>query len=191
MAIVTVAVYARMRKCSPTNISYQIRSGIISPKALVRVQGFSKPRIDTTQADLDIAMRGDPQREASAKLVKSRAPVPVPADAFDEDPPDDGIPEIEEAETIGDSYRDAKVSTETLKARKLELDIATREGKLLDAEQVRKRITKLVSETRDAIMNVPAKVAPILVSITDPVEMETRLTLELNEALANFARLER
>lgn len=94
-----------------------------------------------------------------------------------------------EADKYG-RYRNAKTSSEEYRARKLELEVAELEGRLLDVNEVRKRLLVFTSEIRDTILNVPAKVAPLLVSIADPVEMETRLLKELNSALASLSRLE-
>lgn len=87
-------------------------------------------------------------------------------------------------------FREAKLDLEELKARKLKLEIDEMEGKLLDGNQVKQRILKLVSETKSSILNIPSKISSMLVSITDPVEMENKLLAELNEALENLSRLE-
>ncbi len=124
----------------------------------------------------------------------------------DTKPPEVPKPKVEEREINGqkvdatvlptypedkfDRYRDAKTSTEELRARKLELEVAEAEGRLLDADDVRKEIVKLVGETREAFLNLGPKLAPILVSITDPVEMENKLIESINETLHNLSRFE-
>lgn len=124
----------------------------------------------------------------------------------DTKPPEIPKPRVEEREINGqkvdatvlpslpedkfDRYRDAKTSTEELRARKLELEVAEAEGRLLDADDVRKEIVKLVGETREAFLNLGPKLAPILVSITDPVEMENKLIESINETLHNLSRFE-
>jgi hypothetical protein len=87
-------------------------------------------------------------------------------------------------------FRSAKTDTETMRARKLELEVAEMEGRLLDAEDVRKRVVKLVGETRDAFGNLAGKLAPTLVGITDPIEMETTIMKAINEALESLSRFE-
>jgi hypothetical protein len=87
-------------------------------------------------------------------------------------------------------FRDAKTKTEDFRARKLELEVAEAEGRLLDADEVRKEIVKLVGETREAFLNLGPKLAPILVSITDPVEMENKLIESINETLHNLSRFD-
>lgn len=124
----------------------------------------------------------------------------------DTKPPEIPKPRVEEREINGqkvdatvlptlpedkfDRYRDAKTSTEELRARKLELEVAEAEGRLLDADDVRKEIVKLVGETREAFLNLGPKLAPILVSITDPVEMENKLIESINDTLHNLSRFE-
>lgn len=86
-------------------------------------------------------------------------------------------------------FRGAKTNKETFAARKLELEVGEIEGRLLDKDKVRARIVKLVSETKDALTNLPGKLAPLLVGITDVVEMETTLMKEMNRALESISKL--
>lgn len=86
-------------------------------------------------------------------------------------------------------FRSAKTDTETMRARKLELEVAEMEGRLLDVEEVRKRVVRLVGQTRDSLGNLSSKLAPLLVGINDVVEMETTLQKEINLALASLSEL--
>lgn len=86
-------------------------------------------------------------------------------------------------------YRKAKAGTEELKARKLELEVGELEDRLLDKEQVKARIQKLVSVTRENLLNIPSKISPELIAITNLVEMETKLYKEINVALETLAKL--
>lgn len=101
-------------------------------------------------------------------------------------PPEPPAPPLEDK--FG-RYRDAKTTTEEYRARKLELEVAEAEGRLLDADEVRQKISKLVSESRESLLNVPGRIAPTLVSITDVVEMENKLREEINFALESISRL--
>ena len=140
----------------------------------------------------------EPPKPAAKKVVADVLP--------DTKPPEIPKAKVEEREINGqkvdatilptlpedkfDRYRDAKTSTEELRARKLELEVAEAEGRLLDADEVRKEVVKLVGETREAFLNLGPKLAPILVSITDPVEMENKLIESINETLHNLSRFE-
>lgn len=204
MPIVTLSQYARMRGVSPQTINKQIRKGIISPEAMVQVEGRMIPQIDSDRADLDIEFRGDGfsseevHNRLEAQGLKVPAPIvtveaiPIPTIAPApkvETPPEDLIENGEEAFDVFSKHREAKIDTEELRAEKLRIEIAERKGELLDAQEVRRRIARLVAETRDAILNVPAKVAPILVGMKNAVEVENLLQKELNESLTSLSRL--
>ncbi len=179
MPIVTVQEYARMQKCSRQNIERKIKDGIISARSLVKVKGAKKIKIDSEVADLEIEMSGnEPEKVAHESLHPQAAEV--------------SRDELKESmhEAL-DKYRTVRMSTEHYRARKLELEIAETEGRLLDVDLVRKRILKLCAETRDTLLNIPAKLAPVLVSITDPLEMENKLLEEINVALQAISRLEK
>lgn len=88
-----------------------------------------------------------------------------------------------------DRYRKAKAGSEEIKARLLELELEEAEGRLVDIKDVKKEIELICTSIREAILNVPAKIAPELLSCVEVVEMESKLYKELNFALEGLARL--
>lgn len=197
VVLMSVSEYALHRRVSRELILRHIKQGKISAKSVVirpgKKPGVMKKKINAARADLDLEFAGDPRkRPLSAKTTsqlkqKRQKSTEVQTEEQASGPEK---PEMEEVDDKVERYRDARTSTEELKARKLELEIMSREGRLLDIELVKNRISQLVTETKDAILNVPARIAPNLVSITDPVEMETVVLQELNKALENLSRLE-
>ncbi len=149
-----------------------------------------------------------PEKVKKPEIEGKKPPQKVPATGIlpDTKPPEVPKPKVEEREINGqkvdatvlptypedkfDRYRDAKTSTEELRARKLELEVAEAEGRLLDAEEVRAKIVKEVSQVREALLNIAPRVSPILVSITDVVSMENKLIDEINSALEGLSRLD-
>lgn len=89
-----------------------------------------------------------------------------------------------------DRYKKAKASTEELKARKIEFEILELEGKLVDVDEVKARIAKLIVEVKDAILNVPSKAGPDLLACNELVELENKLLEHLNQALSGLSRVE-
>lgn len=87
-------------------------------------------------------------------------------------------------------FRNAKTSAEEQRARKLELDVGEREGRLLDKEEARKTIIRMVHEVREAFLNLPPRISPLAVAITDPLEMENFLIKEINLVLEGLSRVE-
>lgn len=88
-----------------------------------------------------------------------------------------------------DRFRKAKAGSEEIKARILELELAEMEGRLVDVTDVKKELQKICITIRESILNVPAKVAPNLLSCTQLVEIESMLYKELNEALQGLSSL--
>ena len=91
----------------------------------------------------------------------------------------------------GDSmarYQNAKATNEEMRNRKLAIDLAEAEGRLVDIEVVKKQIIKLVSETKEAILNVPTKLGPELLACTDLLELENKLHHALTESLESLSR---
>ncbi len=118
---------------------------------------------------------------------------PLPKSEFKEEVIDGQKVEVEKVPYAGtdnfDRYRGAKANSEELKARKLELDVAEMEGRLVDVKEAREEIQKICTAIRENILNVPAKAAPELFACTDMVELETKLYKELNAALDGLSRL--
>ena len=85
----------------------------------------------------------------------------------------------------------AKQETEVLRARKEKIKLDEMEGKLLDAEVVKREIKKIVLETREKILSVPDQIGPDLLACDNLVLLQTKLTGALNIALRNLARLEK
>lgn len=173
----TLAEYAAHRKVTRGAIYQKIESGVISERSLVREKPNAKRfQIDSEVADLEIDMHGDASHKVSHDDLHPQA-----------DAKTDGA---EEPPRLN-KYREAKTTTEMLRSRKLELDVAEREGSLVDVKSVQKRVSKLVGEVRDALGNLPGKISPLLLSISDPVEMENKLREEINSCLESLSRLEK
>lgn len=180
MPIVTVFEYAKMRGVTSDTICEKISQGIFSARAVKRLPGRKNYQIDSDVADLELEFSG--VRLLSLHETGEADAIP------DEDPEENE--DISRAREQTLKYRDARTNSEELRARKLQIEIDAKEAKLLPADEVRKKISKLVTETKDSILNVPSKLAPLLVSIKNPVEMEEKLLRALNEALGSLSRLD-
>lgn len=128
-----------------------------------------------TQSVLDKKLAPIPKPEVITKMIDGKE-VPVTE-----------IPYA--GEDNFDRYRKAKAGSEEIKARLLELELEEAEGRLVDVKDVKKEIQNICTAIRESILNVPAKIAPELLSCTEIVEMETKLYKELNLALEGLSRL--
>lgn len=201
MKLLSAAEYAKLKGWSHVNVVKKIKAGIIPPEALVFEKGKKRKKINVELADRAIAERGDMQKSLTAQLVKEKKkqnPTPDPKkenlEEWEKLPDDESSPTPAPAQPDPDDhfvkYKSAKASREELNVKKLEMEIAEKEGRLLDAEEVRKTISKLVVETKTALLNIPGKIGPELMASHDLMELEHKLTVEINAALENLQRVE-
>ena len=86
-------------------------------------------------------------------------------------------------------YQKHRALTEALKAEQLQMKLDIDKGKLVDGDELKKRIFKIGIETRDAILNVPEQFGPDLLGCKSLDELQTTLAHALNKALENLRRL--
>lgn len=94
---------------------------------------------------------------------------------------------VDAYQTATERYQISKANNEALKERDLALRVAEKEGRLVDAEKVKKLIMDHVTATKEAILNVPDQIGPELLACQELVELQTKLTEGLNDALASFS----
>lgn len=202
--------YARHRGVSEKRIRQYIASGQISFEAFEKCPKTGKLLLNSELADKDLKHNMDHGRALSSKaltkkpLAKAKvigegeastsagAPQTKPHDAATSGAPPTATkqpPPTSDFDLDIERYQKSKADTEFLRAKKLRLETAEREGELLRAEDVRKMISKLVGETKEKILNVPSKIAPELVSMEDVIEIENKIRAELDEVLENLSRL--
>lgn len=73
------------------------------------------------------------------------------------------------------------------KAKLAEIKFLEQSGKLIEVEVVRSTWFELARKVRDAIAQIPPRLAPELASETSPHKLETRLAKELNAALERLS----
>lgn len=202
--------YARQNGIALGTLQDRIKRGTITESAIDRSGTW--PKINSEIADRDFAARRSEigaQSDAMTRASKLK-PAPAPSvidEMFGPEPTRPPVARIEKPEVITkmidgkevpvtqipyagednfDRYRKAKAGTEELKARKLEMEVDELEGRLVDKDEVKKKIEELVIRTRTALLNIPAKAAPTLVSIKNVVELEAELFKEINLALESL-----
>lgn len=220
MAQMSLRAYAKYKGIALATLQEKIQRGTIGKRCMVQTGDRTHPMIDSVLADEDLKNNTDPAKVAIQRSFQGKKRKPGPPPVEDEDPDGLGAailaatkpPPVAKPETHTENiqgqevevtthppehgedrfgrYREAKTSTEQMRARKLELEVAEKEGRLLDVEDVRKAITRLVGEARSSLGNIPAKISPMAVSITDIVEMETLIQKEINDALTGLSKLE-
>lgn len=207
MPLMSNEKYAKHRGVSGKRVGQYIAQGHISFESLEKCPKTGRMLINSELADVDLKHNMDHGRAMSSKALtkNSLAQTKVIGETKDSGPAGDKIDKIESS-TISppvvtkpapptefdldiERYQKSKADTEFHRAKKLRLETAEREGTLLNADEVRKRISKLVGETKEKLLNIPSKIAPELVSMEDVLEIENKLSAEINEVLENLSRL--
>lgn len=154
----------------------------ISEAALARLLGVSRQSInehvkrgtidkgadgliDVHLAKLAIANRVRPSGK-TAEAVAPTVPVPTPPSA----------------------YHVAKTLREAAEARMAELKLAEMRRQLIRADDVRALHAKAAVQFREALMQIAARLAPILAAETDQSKIQTILDAEHRHALTEFTR---
>lgn len=85
------------------------------------------------------------------------------------------------------NFNAARARHETFKARKAQLEFEQMRGKLIDADEVRKRWFTICRRTRDRLMSVPDRVVPLIAGMADSAEMHRLVAAEIRQALEEMS----
>lgn len=88
-----------------------------------------------------------------------------------------------------DLYFKSRAEKEKYLALLAKLEYERKCGDVLDKDETRRTIIKLVTETRDALLNIPDRIAPELVAINDIFQMTEKLRKEIYDTLLNLSRI--
>jgi hypothetical protein len=84
------------------------------------------------------------------------------------------------------SYAEARAQHERFKARLAQLELEEREGKLVEAEAAKREAFRVARLVRDAMLNIPDRVAAELAAETNQFKVHQRLTHEIRRALEDM-----
>ena len=171
--LVTMAEYARMRGCSKAAVTKAVRRGQL------RLVGRL---VDPIEAD-----RAWP-RAAGPPIAPATPPAgpPGPAACPAWPPGANGngrVPAAGASRPEDMDYWDARADSEWHKARLLELDLAEREGRLLDAKVVEHDVFEGYRAVREALLTIPDRVAGALAGETKADAIHRTLVAEIRQAL--------
>lgn len=171
MTLITQAEYARRRGCSKQAVSKAVKTGRVT-----LIDGLIDQEIADREwarnTDPDQQERGAPEQfEVTQARAQASAEPPPTAEKADYDP----------------RLVDAKARTERLRADLLEMEIREKRAELIDADAARRVQFNLARSTRNAILAVPSRLAPLLAPIADAAEIERMLDAELRQICQQIA----
>lgn len=155
----------------------------LSPAAITKLKGQGMPveSVESArawrEARLNVAARKpDPSsastRSTAAPVPQTFAPVGLPpaGDFGDED------------------FQMARTRREIAEANLAEMREAELEGKLIRVEAIRAAWSKRISATRDALLQLPHRLAPVLAAETEMERVSQLIDVELRQALTELSR---
>ena len=174
--LLSKAAYARHRGCDEKAVRKAIREGRISAiggkidSEVADIQWAKNTRARISRAapgQLDLNTSG----LAAAKTEGAAAgPAAVAGDSGK-----------------GDTYTINRVRREAADAEMAELNLAKAQGSLISVESVKAALGSVFSATRDALLQIPARLSPLLAAESDPATVQTMLYTELHQALQFLA----
>ena len=166
-AVMTQAEYARHRRKSRQYISKLAKAGVLVMRG---------GKIDVRATDLVLDDKA--VEDVDAPPAVTPAAVPPPSR-----PAADALPQAG-----GASFGQARTIEMVFRAKLRRLEFETKQGRLIEAEAVRKTVADAVRAMRDGILGLPDRLATVLAAESDTKKVHVTLKTELSrelEALAN------
>lgn len=133
--------------------------------------------IDVSKAQAALANSVHPSSKTAAAL-QSTTPAPPSASA---EPPDSS----QSVEVT--SYHVAKTLREAAEAQMARLKLAEMQGDVIRVAAVKSQLATVFATVRDALLQIPARMAPVLAAEADPVSVHNVLHAEIHQALQHLA----
>jgi hypothetical protein len=191
--LLSIEEYAKHRGVDARAVRYALERGRISTN--------SDRLIETTEADADWEKNTNHRNARYGPKTKHR---PVLSAARLPNPPRKSSPAArevaEEAQAAipsggGISFAQARAAKEVYEARLKKIELEKAQGDLLPRRQIEIHAFNVHRITRDAILNIPIRIAtqlagePDPMTVTEILEAELRLVLnQLAEALSTYGR---
>jgi len=166
--LISQAEYAKHRGCSEAAVSKAIKAGRIS-----LIDG----KIDPVAADAQWA-RNSRVRAGSGRPPAGPGALPGPLAGDGEDP---------DTKPGGDDYWNSRSRREAAEAELAEIELAERNGQVILVKAVEAVWAQALGATREHLLQVRARLAPLLAAESDAFKIEQLLDAEHSQALQHLA----
>ena len=157
----------------------------LSPAAITKLKGQGMP--------VDSVAAAQAWREARQNVAQRKpAPVVVPDPAPVRRVEFNGLPVFGGAAPpldfpVGEDRDEARTRREIAEANMAEMDEARLRRELIRVAAVQSQLSTDYATTRDAMLQIPARMAPLLAAEKDPAAVQTLLHAEIHQALMTLA----
>ncbi len=193
MIKLTVSEYAKHRGIHERSIRRYLANGAIPEKAIIRkgrLLFINREKADQALARNVITRReilGDeilPVGQGSAtqgQVKKVILPVGKPSEAQQ-------AQVAAQAGTSGLSFQEARTLKERFKTALLKITLDEKTGRLVEAEQVKVAAFNKARLVRDALLNIPDRISPILAAESDQGRVTELLIGEIRQVLEELSK---
>jgi hypothetical protein len=184
--LLTQSEYARSRKAR--GLSGGTKQAVKKAVDESRISAFGPDKlIDADLADRQWAKNTRPRAANDALPVGDLTPG---ADLVDQaaapaSPGPDAEPAAPSSSLAADpGYQESRAREAAADARLKELRLAEEEGQLVRIDQVRAELASKLAPVREALLQIPARLGPLLAAQTDAARIQTMLEVEIHQVLA-------
>lgn len=164
---VTIADYARLKGVSHEAVRKAVKVGRLSRAVTFDAKG--KPRLDPDVANEEWTANTDSSQQRVPAVAPPR-PEPEPEAAA---APEQRTGTFQQARTLREAYM----------ARLAKLEFEAKSNKLVNADEVKREGFRAARQVRDAMLNIPDRVAGELAAEPNQFKVHQRLTKEIRRAL--------
>jgi len=164
--LITQAEYARRRGVDPTSVRDAVKGGRIT-----LIDGKIDPVVADAQWQANTRKRVSIAGEGAAPAAAPSSP-PAPPPGLDVDT-GGGVPD----------YQLSRARREAAEADLAELRRAEELGDLIRTDAVRSAYSRRAAGLREALMQIPARLSPVLAAESDPAKIHDHLQAELRQVL--------
>lgn len=168
---ISANAYAKHRGVTLPAVLRAIREGRLPTSAVQRESG--RWDIDPAQADAEWSANTDSGQGAPAHAKRRQT---APEQATGDDQQTD----------VPLTYAEARAQHERFKARLSQLEMEQREAKLVEADAVKREAFRVARLVRDALLNLPDRVAGELAAEANQFKVHQQLVSEIRRALEDL-----
>jgi hypothetical protein len=165
--LITKAEYARRRGCDPAAVTRAVQKGWIT-----EIDGKIDPVVADVQWVANARSRVDsrPATAMGAQLAGVAPAAPAPSSGPTEA-----------------TYFASRARREEAEAKLAELKLQEQQRQLVRADQVRQEMARLAASLRESLMQLPARLSPVLAAESDAAKVQDLLGEELRQVLRQLA----
>jgi hypothetical protein len=160
------AEYARHRGVSAVAVHHAVKGGRIK---------LTDGKVDSDEADRLWAERSRARVKTPLDKARGKAAPPPEPPSYDDD---DDAGEVDYFKERAALTREQRLAAE-INRRKMV-------GELIEKAEVRAEFAKQAGAVRDGLLNIPARLAPVLAAETSLAAVQTLLDTEIRAVLAQF-----